>query len=549
MKVLIGGAWIYANGSMHIGHLAALLPSDVIARYYRLKGEDVCFVSGSDCYGTPIAIRAKQEGITPFEISKKYHKEFVINFKYLGFSFNYYGKTIATEHSNFVQSFHKELYNSDKIYEKEVPQAYCENCKQFLPDRFIIGTCPNCGKLAKGDQCDSCGNVYQPEELINIYCSQCNSKPTFKPTKHLYIAISKIEKELVELLNKSKGWRNNAKLFTKRYIDEGLRDRAITRDLDWGIAVPKDNYEEKKIYIWAENVLGYLSTCNEYCKKNGYDFDDFWNSNSRHYYVHGKDNIPFHTIILPSLLIVQNKDLHLPDYIISSEYMTLEGRKISTSENYAIWIKDLIGKYNPDAIRYYFIKNAPEKRDSDFSWEEFYHTNNSELLGSYGNFINRTLVFINKSFDGKVPQGSIDFHIKDELNQLYKNIATLIENGELKHGLKTIFDFIRKANKYFNDEKPWITIKSEKSICMNTMYNCVQIIANLAVLLEPFLPFSSDKVIKWFELERKWEFQEVPINYSLKEIDILFERIDKKIIQEEIRKLSNIKYNITEPPN
>lgn len=538
MNILIGGAWVYANGSLHIGHIASLLPGDIIARYYRLKGENVCYVSGSDCHGTPITIRAKQESKSPYEISEKYHNEFVEAFNYLGFSYDYYGKTSSTEHKNFVKKFHKSLYNSESIYEKEEPQAYCETCNKFLPDRLVVGICPKCGKKARGDQCDHCGNIYQPEELEDIKCIECGRKPVFISTKHLYLSISKFEDKLIKLVNNQEGWRKNAVAFTNRYINEGLRDRAITRDLDWGIDVPKSGYEDKKIYIWAENVLGYLSSSYLYCKEEGLSFNNFWGNNAKHYYVHGKDNIPFHTIILPALLLASDKDYKLPDNIISCEYLTLEGRKISTSENWAIWVKDLVGKYNPDSLRYFLIANGPEKRDADFSWREFVNSNNGELLGAYGNFVNRTLVFIRKSFQSKVPNGAINQNIRTQIEELYESVGRFISCGELKKSLEEVFNFIRKANKYFDEEKPWITAKEEVRKCEETLYNCVYIIVNLAILLEPFLPFSSSKLIDWFRLRKEWKVQTIESGYIIPEIEILFERLDKQIIEEEIEKLT-----------
>lgn len=285
-----------ANGSLHIGHLAALLPADVIARYYRAKGDDVYLVSGSDCHGTPVAIRAKKEGKTPREISDYYHAEFCECFDKLGFRFDRYGKTSSEEHISFIQDFHRAMYGGDFIYEKETPQAYCEICGTALADRFIVGKCPDCGEQARGDQCDVCGTVPDPENLLEPECSVCGSTPAFRPTKHLFIAISKFEKELTAFLNARPYWRKNAMSFSRRYLNEGLRDRAVTRDLDWGIDVPKDGYEDKKIYIWAENVLGYLSMSKVIAENRGENYGELWGENSRHYYVHGKDNIPFHTI-------------------------------------------------------------------------------------------------------------------------------------------------------------------------------------------------------------------------------------------------------------
>lgn len=542
-KILIGGAWPYANGSLHIGHIAGLLPGDVLARYHRAIGDDVYFVSGSDCHGTPVAIRAKQENRTPQEISDYYHSEFAECFDKLGFSYDVYSKTSSDEHKKFVRSFHQKLYDSPYVYEKEVPQAYCEKCDTFLADRFVLGKCPECGKDTRGDQCDSCGTVLEPETLIDPVCAVCGEPIGFHPSKHLYIAITKLAKELKALVNSHPEWRKNAIAFTNRYIDEGLRDRALTRDLEWGIKVPKEDYEDKSIYIWAENVLGYLSASKIAADIRGTDFYELWGPNAKHYYVHGKDNIPFHTIILPSLLLGNDRDWHLPDQIISSEYLTLEGRKISTSQDYAIWVKDLLDDYEADSIRYFLLRNCPEKKDADFSWREYVHSHNGELLGAYGNFVNRSFAFITKYYDGRIPNGIKNSDIDKLIDSLFTSVGKQIENGSFKDAICDIFEFIRSANKFFDIEKPWITRNTNPTACQNTLYQCTQIIANVSVLLSPFLPFSSEKIFQWLNITNKWEHQSVPAGYSLPEVDILFQRIDKSLIEIETDKLRTITAN------
>lgn len=536
-KILIGGAWPYANGSLHIGHIAGLLPGDVLARYHRACKDQVYFVSGSDCHGTPVAIRAKAEGKTPKEISDYYHEEFKDCFNRLGFSYDCYTKTSDNAHKDFVQSFHKKLYESKYVYEKETPQAYCECCESFLADRFVTGICPTCGVPARGDQCDACGTVLDPENLIEPICATCKNPVTFRYSTHLYIAITKLENELRALVDSVKDWRKNAIAFTNRYLDEGLRDRALTRDLDWGIPVPKDGYENKSIYIWAENVLGYLSAAKQVTECKGESFEELFGENAKHYYVHGKDNIPFHSIILPALLLANGSGYHLPDQIVSSEYLTLEGRKISTSQNYAIWVKDLLDRYNADSLRYYFLVNGPEKKDADFSWTEYVNNHNGELLGAYGNFVNRSLVFINKYFDGIVPDGSLSEEWEEIIRKLYEDTGTRIEKGNFKDAIEGIFEVIRKANKFFDEEEPWKTRTENDTACKSTLNQCVQIIANLAVLLAPFLPFSSEKVCNWLGISNEWSCKKITDGYKLPEIQILFERLDKSIIDEERSKL------------
>lgn len=549
-NILVGGAWPYANGSLHIGHIAGLLPGDVIARYHRAKGDNVYFVSGSDCHGTPVELRAKREHRPPEEISNHYHEEFCECFEKLGFSYDLYTKTSDERHKEFVRDFHRALYESPYVYEKETPQAYCEHCNTFLADRFVTGICPACGADTRGDQCDTCGLVLEPENLLSPICAICGEKISFRKTKHLYIAISKLEKELRNLVETHPNWRKNAITFSRRYLDEGLRDRALTRDLEWGIEVPKKGYEGKKIYIWAENVLGYLSASRVVTEERNTgsagdvdsvadrDFLELWGDGAKHYYVHGKDNIPFHTIILPSLLLAHGGGYHLPDEIISSEYLTLEGRKISTSQNYAIWVKDIVERYDADSIRYYFLSNGPEKRDADFSWREYVNCHNGELLGAYGNFINRSLTFINKYLKGIVPEGIWEPSIKQDIELLYIETGKRIEKGNVRDAIGEIFAFIRKSNKYFDTKQPWITRNTDAKACGNTLYNCVQIIANLAVLLYPFLPFSSEKVCNWLDIKNEWKIQQVSAGFRLPEIQILFERLDKKIIDEETEKLT-----------
>ena len=547
-NILIGGAWPYANGSLHIGHIAGLLPGDVLARYHRAIGDKVYFVSGSDCHGTPIAIRAKQENKTPQEVSDFYHKEFVECFGRLGFSYDAYIKTSANEHKDFVGEFHRKLYESPYVYEKEVPQAYCESCKAFLADRFVLGKCPKCGSDTRGDQCDSCGTVLEPETLLEPKCAVCARAIGFKNSTHLYIAISKLQPELEALVENHPKWRKNAIAFTKRYISEGLRDRALTRDLEWGISVPKEGYEKKTIYIWAENVLGYLSASRVAVGWSANAFSELWGEDAKHYYVHGKDNIPFHTIILPALLLGNGEAWHLPDQIVSSEYLTLEGRKISTSQNYAIWVKDLLDHFEADSIRYFFIANGPEKKDADFSWREYVHNHNGELLGAYGNFVNRTLAFIEKYCDGVVPQGNNNIELDNQIDCLYIAVGKLIESGYFKDAINRIFDFVRNANKFFDAEQPWVTRNTNKIACNNTLYQCVQMIANLAVLLSPFLPFSSEKVLKWLNISNKWERQHVASGYLLPEVEILFRRIDKKVIEEETEKIKAMAHILADGP-
>ena len=540
MKIFIGGAWPYANGSLHIGHIAALLPGDVISRYFRAKGKDVLYVSGSDCHGTPISIRAQNENITPEEITNKYHNEFKYCFDKLGFSYDLYSRTDDKYHKEQIQDIVSILYNNKLIYEKEVEQLFCTKCNQFLADRFVEGICPICKNIARGDQCDICSTILDPLELESRKCKICGGEPVVKAEKHLFFRLSEFEKELRDHLKNSKeNWRINALNNSERYLNEGLRDRAISRSLSWGIDIPIKGYEDKKVYVWVDAVLGYLTLSKQWALDNNKDWKDFWGSEAVSYYIHGKDNIPFHTIILPALLkgIGINK---FPDRVISSEYVTLEGKKISTSNNWAVWIPDIIEKYNIDSLRYFFIANGPEKRDTDFSWREFVNRNNSELLGVYGNLVNRTLVFVKKYYENRIPEGKVDLQIKVEIESLYKKVGEFIEKGNLKIAIDEIFDFTRSINKYFDEKTPWITINTDKSECTNTIYNCLISIINLSNLLNPFLPFSSKKVKEWLNCDvETWKYINLEVGTEIGDFGILFERLDKKIITEELNKLGN----------
>lgn len=529
MNILIGGAWPYANGTLHVGRLAALIPGDVLARYHRKKGDKVLYVSGSDCHGTPISVQAKTEGVEPATIASKYHKSFVHCFEELGFSYDLYTRTDDNYHKEEAQKIIIELYEKGFIYEKEIEQVYCTTCHQFLPDRYVEGICPVCGKKARGDQCDHCQSLLDSLDLKERKCKTCGNTPSVRPTKQLYFSLSEFENELRSYVEKNKlYWRPNAIQTANRYINEGLKDRAITRDLPWGIDVPISGYEDKKIYVWVDAILGYLTASKKWSKANHVDYKDFWNEEAVAYYVHGKDNIPFHNIILPALLSgIGIKDITTK--MISSEYITLEGRKISTSENWAVWVEDLIQDYHPDTIRYTLLANGPEKRDADFSIRELITLNNADLVGAYGNLVNRTLAFLKKSYEGRITPCEIEPSIQKQVENLYKAVGEHIEKGEFKVALKTIFDFVRQTNKYFDDKKPWLSFKENPVICYHTLYQCIYCILNIANLLEPFLPSSSKEVKNQLGLEQynnPWVPLEVPLT-ALEDIHILFTRLEK----------------------
>ena len=526
-NIIIGGAWPYANGPLHIGHIAALLPGDVLARYFRARGDNVFYVSGSDCHGTPITLRARAEGTTPEAVSERWHAEFRRVFDKLGFSYDLYTQTSAPAHKRFVQDFHRRLYEGGYVEERTVKQARCPRCEKALADRLVVGVCPRCGTEARGDQCDACGEVLEADALREPRCAECGAPVVFGETTQLFLCISRLRDELNAYVDAHPYWRRNAVAFTRRYIDEGLRDRAITRDLDWGIEVPRPGYEDKRIYIWAENVLGYLSATEELCRRKGLELADVYgrDADSRSYYVHGKDNIPFHTIILPALLLAHGGDWRLPDDIISSEYLTLEGQKISTSRNWAIWAADLAEQYDPDAIRYFFLANGPEKRDADFSRREFKAQVNAELVGVWGNFVNRTLAFVARYLDNQLPRAELDGEVAETVRLLFRDAGDAIARGALRDALGQIFEGVRFANRYYDANRPWKTRTEDPEQCRRTLANCVWLVANFAVLLGPFLPFSSAKVCAWLGVGERWTPQDVSARALPKDLGVLFARI------------------------
>lgn len=540
MKILIGNAWPYSSGSLHLGRFAAWIPGDVLARYHREKGDEVIFVSGSDCHGTPILMKSKEEDKTPREVSDHYHNEFKKYFDKANMSFDIYAKTDSEFHESVVKELVKKLYDNGYIYEKELEQNYCDTCGEYLSDKLIEGTCPYCGGIARGDQCEECSELLEPEQLINKRCKICHSEPVLKKTKHLFFKLSSFGDNIKKLVEKDgEYWRSDSIKITKRYIKEGLRDRAITRTIDWGVDVPFEGFEDKKIYVWIDAIMGYISASIEVAKSRGEDYKEYWNNeNSRMYFVHGKDNIPFHTVILPSILYGLNiGKSHIR--MISSQYMNLEGKRFSAAKNYAIWVPYIFDNYDSDSIRYYLILNGAENRDSDFTWRKFINAHNNDLLGCYGNFVNRSLRFIHNNFNDTITHCELNGDIKRKIRNLYIIVGNKIENGEFRFAIEKIFSFIKESNKYFDNEKPWISIKDDKEKCKQTLYNCVQIIANLSNLLEPFIPESCLKIRGFLNIKKPtWNLIEIK-NIHLNELSFLYERIDKSKIDYEYEKIMN----------
>ena len=547
MTVFIGGAWPYANGSLHLGHIAGLLPGDIIARYYRLKGKQVLYVSGSDCNGTPIGIRARQVGVMVEDIADRYHEEFTHCFQSMGFSYDEYTRTDHPQHHEEVQRIFTLLYENGWLYEKEIEQVYCVHDQRFLPDRFVEGTCPVCGSKARGDQCDQCSTVLDPTDLLDKCCNLCGHKPVLKTTTHLYFALSKFQQPLQTLLNEHKGkWRENAVQLTSRYLEEGLKDRPVSRDLENGVEVPLEGFRDKMIYVWIEAVCGYLSASKKWAGEANDHWNEYWDKDTVSYYVHGKDNIPFHTIIWPAILMGMNEEMKLPDHIVSNEYLTLEKRKISTSQNWAVWLKDLLTDYHPDTIRYFLTINAPEKRDADFSWREFIYSHNSELLGAFGNLVQRTVKFYKKEFGDNLIVTSVDEIVERRVEEVFTSVGKWIEAGSTRQGLEEVFEFIRWSNKRFDEKKPWVIMKENRGDGRKVLEEFIYIIGNLRSILEPFLPFTASKVGEQLGMTQQpvWGNACLPLKLTIENTLPLFTRIELESIDKEREKLiekSNVK--------
>lgn len=542
-NILIGISWPFANGDLHIGHAASSLPGDVIARYHRLKGNNVILVSGSDCHGTPIDVKALQEKKSAKEIVDLCHENFKRDWENLGVSFDLYNRTDDECHKEFVKEQFKKYYDYGYLYEQTEQQLFCEHCNLFLADRYIIGVCPKCGSDIKGDECEKCGSLLEIKDVKETKCAICGNKTSIKETKNLYFSLSRFQDNIKDLVSKnSLSWRENAIQFTERYIKEGIPDRCASRSLNWGIDIPVKGYEDKKIYGWFENVWGYVTASKKYCEEHNLNWEDFWKNDkdNKIYLVHAKDNIPFHTVIFPSLLLATKDNYKLPDKIVSDEYITIEGEKLSKSKGNYISVKDILERYPTDTVRYYFLYNDPSKRDFNFTWNDFINSINGELLGKWGNFINRTLVFINKSFDGKLTKTEIDRDVEYKLQRLFETVGEDIDNGNVKEGLIKIFDFISYANKYFDEKEPWKLAKENKEECNKVLLNCVNIILNVNTLLKPYLPFSSETVEGYLnEKVTEWKYKQVQEIKISSDIKPLYERYDKSRIDEEISRLKS----------
>lgn len=527
-NIVIGGAWPYANNSLHLGHIAGLISGDILARYHRQKGDNVVYVSGTDCHGTPITQRAKQEGRTPKEIAESYNKEFVETFKSMNFSYDLYGKTEDEFHIEKVKKMFRRMYDNGYIYEKDDNQPYCEKCEKFLSDRELKLTCPSCGEESKGDQCD-CGYIPTAEDLDGAICVECGNEVHLKKNKNLYLALTKLQSKIEEYVSEnSENWRVNSRNETNKYLREGLRDRAVTRDLDWGIDIPVEGFDDKKMYVWIDAVLGYTTMTQKYCQENGLDWEDFWKNgrNNKMYMAHGKDNITFHSIILPGLLMAMEDDFKLPDMIVSTEYLNINSEKISKSKGNGINVKDIVDEYDVDTLRFFLMANGPERKDSNFSIEDYLTIHNSEITNKYGNLANRTLKF--KGLD-EVPKGNMDDNIAEMIEDAYEKVSEYIEKIEFKKAIAVIMNLVEEGNKYYDERKPWEQKKEDVDGFNDTIYTCTNLIANLSNLFEPFMPNSSKKIREYLGIEdASWKVISVEPGIKIKDVQPLFIKVAKE---------------------
>jgi methionyl-tRNA synthetase len=549
-RIFIGVAWPYADGPLHLGHIAgAYLPPDIFARYHRTKGNEVLMVSGSDQHGTPITIKAEQEGKKPGEIAAKYHQQFLDSWQRLGISFDLFTTTGTANHAQVTQDMFLTLLNKDYIYKDTVSQPYCPKCQRFLPDRYIEGTCPYCQSTgARGDQCDECGKTLNPEDLLHPHCRLCGTTPQFKDSEHFFLKLSAFQDRLSAWVGEQGHWRPNVYNLTRRYLKEGLRDRAITRDIEWGIPVPVDGFEGKRIYVWFEAVIGYLSAAKEWAAARGDEegWRAFWQDpETKSYYFIGKDNIPFHTIIWPAMLMGY-EGLNLPYDIPANEFLTIEGRRLSTSRNWAVWLPDYLERYEPDPLRYLLSINMPETSDTDFSWREFVRRNNDELVATYGNLVNRVLTFVYRRFDGGVPTpGELDDHsqgIIDKARETLINMDTLLSQCHFKQAIMSAMSLAQETNRYLDVKSPWKIINDDKQAAADSLYVALSVLSYLRTALHPFLPFSSQKLHEYLGFEGNvedcgWKPNPPSPGQKLLEPKPLFTKLDEELIEEETARL------------
>ena len=549
---LVTAALPYANGPVHIGHLAGVyIPADIYVRYLRSKGEDVKFICGSDEHGVPITIKARQLGVTPQDVVDKYHNIISDAFKRFGVSFDIYSRTSSKTHHKTASDFFRKLYEDGKFVEKTSEQYYDEATQEFLADRYIMGTCPKCGaENAYGDQCEKCGSTLSPSELINPRSTISGNAPVLKETKHWYLPLDQHEEWLRKwILEDHKEWKVNVYGQCKSWLDGGLQPRAVSRDLSWGVPVPVEGAEGKVLYVWFDAPIGYISNTIELLPN---DWEKWWkDEDTRMLHFIGKDNIVFHCIVFPAMLKAHGEFI-LPDNVPANEFLNLEGDKISTSRNWAVWLHEYLDEFpgQEDVLRYVLCANAPETKDNDFTWADFQTRNNSELVAVFGNFVNRAVVLTQKYFEGKVPaMGTIaneDRQVLDEIPNIKQRLENAIDEFHFREALKEAMNLARLGNKYLADTEPWKLAKTDMSRVATILNVSLQICANLGIAFEPFLPFSAAKLNRMLNVEaRKWnDFGRtdlLPENHLLGEPELLFAKVEDEAIAAQLKKLNDTK--------
>ena len=557
-RYTITAALPYTNGPIHIGHLAGVyVPADIYARYLRLKGKDVAYISGSDEHGVAIPMRAKKEGVTPQNIIDKYHTIIKKSFEDFGISFDNYSRTSSEIHHKTASDFFIKMYNEGDFIEEVTAQLYDAEADQFLADRFVVGTCPKCGfEESYGDQCENCGTSHNATDLISPKSAITGNVPTVKETKHWFLPLDKHEDFLRKwiLEGHKKDWKPNVYGQVKSWVDDGLRPRAVTRDLDWGIPVPVEGAEGKVLYVWFDAPIGYISSTKEWAEREGKNWDDYWKKDDTKL-VHfiGKDNIVFHCIIFPSMLKAHG-DYILPDNVPANEFLNLEGNKLSTSKNWAVWLHEYLEDFpnQQDVLRYTLTANAPESKDNDFTWKDFQAKNNNELVAIFGNFINRVVVLTNKYYTGVVPTPN-DFTEVDEdvlaaVKEFPNVIGKSIERYRFREASQELMNLARLGNKYLADEEPWKVIKVDEERVKTIMYVALQISAALAVVAEPFLPFTATKLKGILNLETSISWDDIsdknvliPAEHQINKGELLFSKIEDKTIDAQLEKLQATK--------
>ncbi len=558
-RYTITAALPYTNGPIHIGHLAGVyVPADIYARYQRMQGADVAFICGSDEHGVPITIKAKKEGVTPQDVVDKYNAIIKKSFEDFGITFDNYSRTSAKIHHDTASEFFKNMYDQGKFIEETNEQLYDAEANQFLADRFVTGTCPKCGfEEAYGDQCESCGTSHNATDLINPKSAITGAVPTLKETKHWFLPLDQYNDFFKEWIIKGhkKDWKTNVYGQCKSWIDDGLRPRAVTRDLDWGIPVPVEGADGKVLYVWFDAPIGYISSTKEWAAREGKDWEPYWkDENTKLLHFIGKDNIVFHCLIFPAMLKGHGEYI-LPDNVPANEFLNLEGRKLSTSKNWAVWLHEYLEEFpdQQDVLRYVLTANAPESKDNDFTWKDFQTRNNSELVAIFGNFINRVTVLTHKYYDGAIPEpgafNALDTEVLDAIKAYPAVIGSSIEKYRFRESQTEFMNLARLGNKYLADEEPWKTIKTDEERTKTVMYVALQIAAALSVLSEPLLPHTSGKLkdilnvspsadenaLQWSDISSKEVL--LPAGHTINKSQLLFSKIEDSQIQVQLDKL------------